>query len=438
MFGALSSIAETIQFKLVVAFIVGSIIGLERQFVKSHGPEEDVPGVRTFGLISLLGAAATTIEREFGIQYLVLISFGAVLIWSVVLLLYQVTVKKDIHETTAIAAFLSYMLGVIVGLGMFYWAIVLSVFITAVLSSKYAVKSILASLEYKELTSALTIGLLALVVLPIIPPVLIFGVLNIQLYFIFLVFILVVQFLSYVIIRHLGMRKGFVLFASAGAFVHSEATTVEIARIYNKFKANMDISSAVTAIVAVIITLIVRTLLYLVVLAFMTPAIVYLFTITALPAIAVGIINLAFRLRKYRIQIVEERTAVLKNPLSYSSAAKFALILFGVSVAVVIANMFGREYSVLVAFLSGFYTVSGVELAIVSLLSAGEIEMEYALLVIITALTAGILNKIIYVKYGGGERSLIVRVAIYVVLFIAMLFVGYTATLQILKLLKFA
>ncbi len=426
-----ASIFGTIQFKLIVAFIVGSIIGLERQFTKTRETGSDIPGVRTFGLISLLGAAATIIEFEFGISYVIIASFLAVLLWTMLFLLYDIFIRKEIYETTAIAVFLAYMLGIFVGIGMFYWAIILSVFITAILSSKHVVKGILASLEYKEITSALTIGLLALVILPIIPPVRILGILDLQLYFIFLIFILMIQFSGYMIIKYLGMRKGFVMFASIGALVHSEATTVEVTRIYNKFKSKISVAFTTTAIIAIIMTLILRTLLYLIVLAFMMPTIIYLYTIVVAPSIMMGTINLFFRLRRYNIP-TEEKIEIIKNPLSYGEATKFSLILFIVSIALILIETLSPQYSLLVAFASGFYSVSGVELAVISLLLAGKISISMGLLLLIAALTAGIINKVIYVKYGGGDRNLIIRVLIHIIGFIVVLFASYLITLNFL------
>lgn len=426
-----ASIFETIQFKLIVAFIVGSIIGLERQFTKTRETESDIPGVRTFGLISLLGAAATIIEFEFGIPYVIIVSFLAVLLWTMLFLLYDIFVRKEIYETTAIAVFLAYVLGIFVGIGMFYWAIILSVFITAILSSKHVVKGILASLEYKEITSALTIGLLALVILPIIPPVRILGILDLQLYFIFLIFILMIQFSGYMIIKYLGMRKGFVMFASIGALVHSEATTVEVTRIYNKFKSKISVAFTTTAIIAIIMTLILRTLLYLIVLAFMMPTIIYLYAIVVAPSIMIGTIYLFFRLRRYNIP-TEGKIEIIKNPLSYREATKFSLILFIVSIALILIETLSPQYSLLVAFASGFYSVSGVELAVISLLLAEKISTETGLLLLIAALTAGIINKVIYVKYGGGDRNLIIRVLIHIISFVVVLFASYLITLNFL------
>jgi len=269
------------------------------------------------------------------------------------------------------------------------------------------------------------------VILPIIPPVRILGILDLQLYFIFLIFILMIQFSGYMIIKYLGMRKGFVMFASIGALVHSEATTVEVTRIYNKFKSKISVAFTTTAIIAIIMTLILRTLLYLIVLAFMMPTIIYLYTIVVAPSIMMGTINLFFRLRRYNIP-TEEKIEIIKNPLSYGEATKFSLILFIVSIALILIETLSPQYSLLVAFASGFYSVSGVELAVISLLLAGKISISMGLLLLIAALTAGIINKVIYVKYGGGDRNLIIRVLIHIIGFIVVLFASYLITLNFL------
>jgi len=81
------------------------------------------------------------------------------------------------------------------------------------------------------------------------------------------------------------------------------------------------------------------------------------------------------------------------------------------------------------AFLGGLFSVTGVELAIASMLLANKISLLDALLSLNIALCAGITNKILYVKIAGGDRWLVLKVAAFTVILIVLIILSYFAIL---------
>lgn len=428
------SVLGSFQFKLIVAFVVGSIIGLERQFAKERREDEvlgEGPGVRSFGLISLMGSAAAVLELDYGITYLVVISFLSILMIIGIFLYYNIATKKELSLTTSIAAILAYILGVFVGIGELYWAIVISVFITAILSIKHKILAFLKSLEYREITSALQIAILALLILPIVPPIIIMEAINLQVFVVFLVFVLLVEFMGYIAVRHLGERKGLIAFAWFGALVHSESTTMEITRMYNKLKPKLPSELISIAILIVDASLMLRSLLFISVLVYSSPLIIILFGLSILLSV-VFCVGYAYRKFKRQPVVVFEKSKLLTSPLSYSSAVKFASILFILSVVIVFLRRLSIELVLFAAFLGGLFSVTGVELAIASMLLAGKLSLLEALLALNIAMCAGLSNKILYVKIAGGDRWLLLRVVLYTVAIIMMIIVSYFTILLFL------
>ncbi|MEX0568004.1 MAG: DUF4010 domain-containing protein [Candidatus Njordarchaeota archaeon] len=418
---------QSFQFKLIIAFIVGSIIGLERQFTKEIKEAEtpiEGPGVRSFGLLSLLGAATIILEQGYHVAFLTIIGFVGVLIWVSLFLVYNIVTRNELNLTTSLAAILAYILGLFVGVGEFYWAIIISVFITAILSMKHKVVELLRALEYREISSALQIAILALLILPIIPPIIILEAINLRIFLVFLIFVLAVEFLGYIAVRHLGEKKGLVAFAWLGALVHSETTTVEITRMYNKLKPKLTAEMASMAILIVDTTLILRSVLFLSFLVFNIPEMIMMFLLSVALSIVFGI-ALAYIKFKKQEAIIFEKSKLLTSPLSYSSAIKMATILFVISLLVVFFQKISYELTLVMVFVGGLFSVTGAELAIASMLIANKIDILGAIFLLNLALCAGIVNKVLYIKLAGGDKWILIKVIAYTVILVSLIALSY-------------
>lgn len=422
-------ITASIQVKLILAFIVGAIIGLERQFAKEVITEKggEGPGVRSFGLVSLLGASVVILENVYQVLFMVIFGFLAVLVFTYVYLMYRIKYMEDLNLTTSIAFILAFILGIFVGVGEFDWALIISVFITAVLSIKHKVMEILRSLEYGEITSALQIAIIALVFIPIIPPIKIMDVLELRMFFVFLLFVLIVEFIGYVAMRHLGEQKGILALAWFGAFVHSESTTMEIVRIYKKVGKLFPFNAFQVSFELILLSLIVRSIIFLTFLLLGQYLLLIVFIVVLSPSILFGVLYVFLRIRRY-MHLKMPKEKILSSPLSYSSAIKFALVLFLSSFFVVLVRSLtynigaiSYELTLIATFLSGFFSVSGIELAVASLYIAKQVTLAEALELLVVGLIAGILNKPFYTKLAGGAKEVVLNVVILVATQIALI-----------------
>jgi uncharacterized membrane protein (DUF4010 family) len=96
-----------LAFRFGVAPGLGILLGLERQ--RTHGGDAAFAGVRTFTLISLLGASAAYLHSQFDLAWLGLAFFAAVAALTTVS--YAITAQRgDIGITTEVTALLAFLI----------------------------------------------------------------------------------------------------------------------------------------------------------------------------------------------------------------------------------------------------------------------------------------------------------------------------------------
>jgi uncharacterized membrane protein YhiD involved in acid resistance len=120
--------------RLVVALLVGVLIGLDRERAEVRKAHRLFAGVRTFPLIALAGA----------VPMLVLDTVGAVLLLGSLLAVVGVTLVSyvrtsasgDLGATTEIAAVVTFLLGVVAGVGQLVVAGAAGVGVAVLLTAK--------------------------------------------------------------------------------------------------------------------------------------------------------------------------------------------------------------------------------------------------------------------------------------------------------------
>lgn len=418
--------------KIILGFIVGGIIGLERQFFvvkdsKELGTdqnEEVRPGVRTFGLLSLLGTTSVVFSQDFG-NYLLLFSMIGTLIilgiWTAVRAFYF----KELGITTSVALAISFIIGTIIGTGQIVQGITLSVFVTFLLSVKERVEDLIKELEYKEIVSALQIGILFLLLFPIIPDISdpFFGTINIRSLFFYLVLILSISFFSYVTVKRLGMRQGLPTFATLGALVNSESVTTNLAKF--SVEGTPERSKLIANSILLANLVMILRILFLA-LVFVQNASHFLIR---LGSILGGVLVIGIALVSVRYMGKEENPIEkieLESPLTYKTAFRFVATFALVSFAVVALQHVGRWGYLLAGLVGGFLSNTAVLFSVISSLGSGTIGIQEGIMMIALGTASAITNKLIYAKAGGADRQILLRCAIdIIVLLIVLLFLTF-------------
>jgi small basic protein len=70
-------------WRFAAALLIGALIGLEREFVQQRSGEQEFGGIRTFALMSLLGAVAAFLTDQYGPLIFLAVYLGLILLlWA--------------------------------------------------------------------------------------------------------------------------------------------------------------------------------------------------------------------------------------------------------------------------------------------------------------------------------------------------------------------
>ena len=396
------------QVKIIIGFLVGAIIGLERQLSvikkvseecgKEENDEKEIkPGVRTFGLTSLYGTITLIFVHQYNLPEFLYFSMISIIVIVAIYTALKYYVG-DFGITTPIALTLSYILGVLVGVGEISLSITLSVLITFILASKNYVKGLLEAIEFKEIRSALEIGILFFLLFPIVPDTLdpLFHSINLRTFYLFLVMVLSLSFIAYLAVRKLSPLRGTLTFSTLGALFSSEGVTISLMRIYKEEKREDVRRLSRLGVLEANLVMIIRTIAFTALLILPYVNVIIDLTIYMLPSILIGVILTANRyLQEKKVEIGRIE---LENPLSYTTATKFVLVFILITFLVVFFEKVFSYYGVLAgSFIGGFVSNLAISLSIASLLTTGAIDAKLAVISILLGTMAAVLNKIIYI-----------------------------------------
>ena len=219
--------------RLAVAALVGLGVGLEREWSgHTTGPNARFAGLRTFFLLGLLGGVAGLLLGEGSA------AAGAVAIAGGMALgvsAYVIAARKpdsDIDGTTEAAALAVVVLGTLAGNGWLLLAAGAGSIIVLALSEKTRLHWLVRHLSEPELRAALTFAVLALVVLPLLPPGPFGGVLAFRprTLWMIVLFFSALNFAGFIARRALGAGAGYTLTGLLGGVISSTGVTLDFSR----------------------------------------------------------------------------------------------------------------------------------------------------------------------------------------------------------------
>jgi len=349
-----------ILIRLTVALGIGLLIGLERGWKErgAHGGSR-VAGVRTFALISVLGALWSMLADELGVVILG-IAFLALAIVVVSAHVLSAMHDQDYGITTTVAALLTFALGA--AMMRFEPMLVsgIAVLVATILGVKPILHRWVQALERQDLYAILQMLLISVVLLPVLPNRNMGSWLVLNPYELWLMVVLIagVSFSGYFAIKVLGPRMGVGLTSAFGGLVSSTAVTLSFSRMGARSPELHRVLSAGVLFAAG--TMFPRTLMLA---AILNPAVAW----KLLPAMVVmAVVCYAVAVWLWRTAPSEATIAhdAPRNPLELKSALGFGALLAVVMVlARWLREWLGDMGVYLLAALSGVTDVDAVTLS---------------------------------------------------------------------------
>lgn len=357
-----------------VALLIGTLIGLEREFVQQRSGDVDFAGIRTFSLMSLLGSVAAFLSLQHGVGLFIIAYLALAALFTVS---HVLEIIRERHEgiTTEVAGLITPLLGAMVVWDLPEVAAALGVITALVLSLKPSLHSIARRMSPEDLRATLEFALITAVILPLIPnqqfgP---FDVLNPFEIWLLVVLISGISFFGYVLTKVLGTRRGVGVMGLVGGLVSSTAVTLSFS---GRSKENPSLSRLfVGAIALASCVLFPRVLVEVAVVnSALLPRLVPAFS----AMLGVGLVSVYLVMRR-EAQSKEEPGVKLTNPLRLTTAIGFALLFSLVLMLVKGASEFYGDAGVyLASALTGLADVDALTLTAAELSAAGQLGERVA------------------------------------------------------------
>lgn len=387
--------------RLAAALAIGLLIGLERGWQERQQPEGGrVAGLRTFALIGLLGGvlgldAGSPLPIAAGLAALALlfaVSFGR-----------AASAMGTLSITTAVAALLTFCLGVLAARGQALLATGAAAVVALLLGLKQELHGGIRRIAPAELNAVLQLAVLTAAVLPLLPDA---GYGPYEAWNPFRLWLAVILVASLSLAGHVaarwrGEQQGLLWTGLIGGLASSTAATLALARAVRHQP-----SSAGTAAAAVVAASGVMFLRMAVVIAVLQPRLAWSLGGLLVWLGACSFAAAAWQWRRSQRPEVDEAPAPAQlRVFDLSTALGFALLLGLVAVVVRFAReQLGDVGLYGAAFISGLADVDAILISTIQLQAQGQVGVVVAALAITVAVVANMVTKAVMAWSIGGGR----------------------------------
>lgn len=377
--------------QLLLAVALGLLIGVEREWAKKPA------GIRTFPLISLLGAMFVIIDIQL------LPAVGALLVVGLSILLGgKAFMNNDVNGlslTTSVSMFVAYGVGLLSASNLYIEAVTVAVLSSLLLVLKRELHQFTSVLTQNELRSAIELAVLAFVIYPLLPtePFGPWNAIQPRLVWLLIISISGLGFLNYTLVR-LFESRGVWVTGFFGGVVSSTAVVTSIAEQSNQ-DAKMK-ETAISSIILANVSMVIRN-----------GAIILLFIPQlglkiAAPLAVIAASGAIVAAEKERRSDHSFESLSLESPFSLRRAVGFGTIFIVILIlSAGLNNFIGGESFILTAFVGGFVSSSSVTTTAVTLLDSQTLSPEIAAYGILATTASSIFVKIFIVAYS--NRSLL-------------------------------
>lgn len=211
--------------RVLVALLIGLLIGLDRERAEVRKRRPLFAGVRTFPLIALAGCLPMLFGGTAG---LILVAIGFLGVAAIAAVSYaRSSAAGELGATTEIAALGTYLLGALSGHGQPFVAAAAGIAVAVLLVAKPQLERFSRALSREEIAAALELAVISVIVLPLLPnrgygP---WEVLNPREIWLIVVLVTGLSFGGFIAMRLFGESRGLILAGAIGGLISSTAVT---------------------------------------------------------------------------------------------------------------------------------------------------------------------------------------------------------------------
>lgn len=386
-----------ILLHFLTAIALGALIGIERQRQKSGG----FAGLRTFVMISFLGALTAFLYQELNYSLILVLTFLSIVALITASYVFS-AMKGHIGITAEISAYISFFLGFIVMFEDFRnYGLIFGVLITILLSLKGTLHRFIAGAKAYEWNDTLKFALIAFVVSPLLPtevtvpifeegPFSHLNVFHPREIWLLVVFVCGISFVGYFLLKTLDTKRGANLIGALGGIVSSTAVTQSMA-VHSLSKVGQKLVNHKPLVISVLLATLV---------SFCRVAVISTSINRGLSTILIPI-GLLVILGLLIFIITSRSRGELKTKLTLESPFKLkpALILgFLYALLTFISKLsfaleLGKSGIIISSIITGFFDIDPVILTVSSLSSTGSLGVQDSICAILLAVASNQITK---------------------------------------------
>jgi len=352
---------------LALALGLGLLVGLQREFTAHH-----VTGIRTFTLLTVLGALLGLLSPTVGVWLLVAGFFAVAAVLAVGTVLSHLGRQEELGLTTEVAGLVMYAVGVALAYGQTELGLIVGGGVAVLLQGKKPLHTLVGRFSESDIRAIFNLVLLALVILPVLPnrgygP---YGVLNPFEIWLMVVLIVGISVGGYIAYKFLGVRAGTLLGGVLGGLISSTAATVSYARRTRHAAEAVGLAAFVIVIAS---TIVFGRVIFEI--ALVAPE---LLPAIGPPLIVVMLVMGVLAAVMYWTRGGEaEQMPVGGDPSQLKAAVLFGLLYAAVLFAMAAGQQgLGRQGLYLVAAISGLTDMDAITLSTAQLMKRGELPVE--------------------------------------------------------------
>lgn len=373
---------------LGIAFGLGLLVGLQRQKTKN-----EMAGVRTFTLISMLGVMAGFLAREYDNPF-ILPALG-ICVAAMLMMANYIKIKKfdqaDVGQTTEVAALLMFAIGAYLVVGSQLVGVFVGATMAMLLYIKEKLHDFIERMSNKDLSAIMTLAGISLIILPILPDKT-FGpldVINPKNIWLMVTLIVGISVVGYFIYKLVGKKMGIIFNGFLGGLISSTATTVSYAR---KTKDQKSLSKlAVFVITTASMVSMIRVLIEIAVVVPEKFNILFLPILAEIAVVALLSVGLFYLVNK---DSKEEQMPEPENPAQLKSAIVFGLLYGFILLLVAFTKkQFGDNALYLVSVVSGLTDVDAITLSLSQMMKEDRLQTNLGWRLILLATISNLLFK---------------------------------------------
>lgn len=381
--------------KLAIALLIGIMVGIEREHRALE--HEIFAGVRSYTITCIIGMLTALVSKDtgMGFVYVVTLFFGAI---CSVITYCKISIYNRIGVTSPISLFFIFLMGILVGYNYWLFAIVSSIVVAILLIQKQPLHQFAGNLTKEELYNAIQFLAVAFILYPVIPDKQFFGLVNLRFAILIVILVSLISFLSYVLLRMFGTKRGICYSGFVGGFVNSEATTGALAGLSKKATDMAD--PVLTGILLCNISMLLRNLI----LALIVDPTGQTTRLMLPPQIVIILVSTVMVIKhSKKFCPINGGEIKIESPFSLGQAFKFGIAFTLILIVGNLAYNTGGTVGIYATSIGALVSSSGVIVSVTLLAVSGNISHVTAANTAILASLISTVNKILLSKISGSD-----------------------------------